>query len=117
MNAVATLRAWLYRLAASVPSAWHYDRLFRWMVIGAGVSFAVLVFRPPNPAAPRPMSSAPISSVSASLGPTYGAPATSLAPPLPPALPHIAPDRSLDGVAITPAPADGFGTLPSAGRR
>jgi hypothetical protein len=49
MSAVATLRAWLYRLTASVPAAWHYDRLFRWMVIGAGVSFVVFVFRPPNP--------------------------------------------------------------------
>jgi hypothetical protein len=118
MSAVATLRAWLYRLTASVPAAWHYDRLFRWMVIGAGVSFVVFVFRPPNPAAPRPISSAPISSVSASLGSTYGAPAagTPLAPP-PPALPNIAPSRSLDGVTITPAPADGFGTVPPGGRR
>jgi hypothetical protein len=117
MSAVATLRAKLYRLAASVPSAWHYDRLFRWMVIGAGVSLVIFVFRPPNPAAPRPMSSAPISSVQASPGQTNGAPpaGTPLAPP--PALPNIAPGRSLDGVTITPAPADGFGTLPSAGRR
>ena len=118
MSAVVTLRAWLYRLAASVPAAWLYDRLFRWMVIGAGVSFVVFVFRPPNPAAPRPMSSAPISSVPASLEPTYGASAagTPLAP-LSPALPNIAPGRSLDGVTITPAPADGFGTAPSAARR
>jgi hypothetical protein len=114
MNAVTTLRDWLYRLAASVPSAWHYDRLFRWMVIGAGVSLVVLVFRPPNLAAPRPMSSVPVR-----LGLTYGAPAagTPLAPPLPLALPNIAPGRSLDGVTIIPAPADGFGTLPPASRR
>ena len=119
MSAVATLRAWLYRLAASVPSAWHYDRLFRWMVIGAGVSFVVFVFRPPNPAAPRPMSSAPISSVPVRLGPTYGAPAagTPLAPPLHPALPNIAPGRSLDGVTIAPAPVDSFGAAPPAARR
>ena len=119
MSAVATLRAWLYRLAASVPAAWHYDRLFRWMVVGAGVSFVVFVFRPPNPATSRPIASAPLSSVPASLGLTYGAPAagTPLAPPLPPALPDITPSRSLDGVTIIPAPADGFGTLPSAGRR
>ena len=117
MSAVATLRAWLYRLAASVPSAWHYDRLFRWMVIGAGVSFVVFVLRPHDPATSRPIASAPLSSVPASLGLTYGAPAagTLLAPPLPPALPDIVRGRSLDGV--TPAPADGFGTLPSAGRR
>ena len=119
MSAVATLRAWLYRLAASVPSAWHYDRLFRWMVIGAGVSFVVFVFRAPDPAVPRPMSSAPIASVPVSLGPTHGAPdaGTPLAPPLPPALPNIAPGRSLDGVTVTPAPADSFGTVPPASRR
>lgn len=46
MRAAATLRAWLYRLTASVPTAWHYDRLFRWMVIGAGVSLMVFVLRP-----------------------------------------------------------------------
>ena len=119
MSAVATLRAWLYRLAASVPAAWHYDRLFRWMVVGAGVSFVVFVLRPHDPATSRPIASAPLSSVPASLGLTYGAPAagTPLAPPPPPALPDITPSRSLDGVTITPAPADGFGTLPSAGRR
>ena len=119
MSAVATLRAWLYRLAASVPAAWHYDRLVRWMVIGAGVSFEVFVLRPHNPATSRPIASAPLSSVPASLGPTYGASAagTPLVSPLPPALPNIAPGRSLDGVTITPAPADGFGTLPSAARR
>ena len=117
MSAVATLRAWLYRLTASVPTAWHYDRLFRWMVMGAGVSFVVFVFRPSNPVALRPMSSASVSSVHG-LGSTYGAPAvgTPLAPP-PAALPNIAPSRSLDGVTITPAPADGFGTAPPAGRR
>jgi hypothetical protein len=119
MSAVATLRAWLYRLTASVPSAWHYDRLFRWMVIGAGVSLGVFVFRPHNPATSRPMSSATISSVPASLGSTYGAPAagTPLAPPLHPALPNIAPGRSLDGVTITPAPVDSFGTAPPATRK
>ena len=119
MSAVATLRAWLYRLAASVPSAWHYDRLFRWMVIGAGVSFVAFVFRPPNPATPRPMSSAPISSIPAGLGTTYGTPAagTPLAPLLPLALPNIAPGRSLGSVTIAPAPVDTFGAAPPAARR
>ena len=105
MSAVATVRSWLYRLAASVPTAWHYDRLFRWMVIGAGVSLMVFVLRPHNPATSRPTASVPLS-MPASLGPTYDAP-----------LPNIAPGRSLDSVTITPAPADGFGTTPSAGRR
>jgi hypothetical protein len=114
MRAAVTLRSWLYRLATAVPSAWHYDRVFRWMVIGAGVSLTVFVLRPKDPATPRPTSSAP-----ASLSPTYGASAagTPLAPPVPPALPKIAPGRSLDGVTVTAAPTDGFGTVPSAGRR
>ena len=116
MRAAATLRAWLHRLTASVPTAWHYDRLFRWMVIGAGASLTVFVLRPHNPATSRPIASAPLSSVPASLRPTYDASAvgTPLALPLPPALPNIAPGRSLDGVTITPAPADGFGTAPPA---
>jgi hypothetical protein len=119
MSVVAIVRSWLYRLTASVPTAWHYDRLFRWMVIGAGVSLMVFVLRPHDLATPRPMASAPLSSVPASLRPTHDAAAagTPLAPPLPPALPNIAPGRSLAGVTITPAPADGFGTAPSAGRR
>jgi hypothetical protein len=119
MSAVATVRSWLSRLTASVPTAWHYDRLFRWMVIGAGISLMVFVLRPHNPATSRPIASAPLSSVPASLRPTHDAPAagTPLAPPLPPALPNIAPGRSLDSVIITPAPVDGFATAPSAGHR
>jgi len=98
MRAAITLRSWLYRLAASMPSAWHYDRVFRWMVIGAGVSLSVFVLRLKDSAALRPTASAPASSVPASLGPTYGASAagTPLAPPVPPGLPKIAPGRSLD---------------------
>ncbi|HME26212.1 MAG TPA: hypothetical protein VKI44_33610 [Acetobacteraceae bacterium] len=117
MSAAATLHAWLYRLTASAPTAWHYDRLFRWMVIGAGVSLTVFVLRPHNPATSRPIASAPISSVPASLGPTYGAAGTPLAPPPPPALPNITPGRSLDGVTITPAPVDSFGSAPPATRK
>jgi len=118
MSAVATVRSWLYRLTASVPTAWHYDRLFRWMVIGAGISLVVFVLRPHDLATSRPIASAPLSSVPASLGPTHDASAakTPLTPPSP-ALPTIAPGRSLDGVTITPAPADRFGTVPLAGRR
>ena len=118
MSTVATVCSCLYRLAASVPTAWHYDRLFRWMVIGAGVSLMVFVLRPHNPATSRPTASAPLSSVPAGLRPTHDASAagTPLTPPSP-VLPNIAPGRSLDGVTITPAPADGFGTAPSAGRR
>jgi hypothetical protein len=119
MSAVATVRSWLYRLAASAPTAWHYDRLFRWMVIGAGISLTVFVLRPHDLATSRPIASVPLPSVPAGLAPTHDASAarTPLAPPLPPALPNIAPGRSLDGVTITPAPADGFGTAPSAGHR
>jgi hypothetical protein len=119
MSAVATVRSWLSRLTASVPTAWHYDRLFRWMVIGAGVSLMAFVLRPHDLATSRPTASAPLSPVPGGLDPTHDASAagTPLAPALPPALPNIAPGRSLDGVTITPAPADGFGTAPLAGRR
>jgi hypothetical protein len=113
MRAAVTLRSWLYRLAMSVPSAWHYDRMFRWMVIGAGVSLAVFVLRPKDPVTPRPIAG---SSAPASLGPTYGASAARTAL-VPPALPKIAPGRSLDGVTITPAPTDGFGTVPLTTRK
>jgi hypothetical protein len=60
MSAVATVRSWLSRLTASVPTAWHYDRLFRWMVIGAGISLMVFVLRPHDLATSRPIASAPL---------------------------------------------------------
>jgi hypothetical protein len=119
MSAAATVRSWLYRLTAAVPAAWHYDRLFRWSAIGAGITLALFVLRLAGPPTPRMQVSAPGSSAPAVPGPTYGASAAGspLAPPASTALPKIAPGRSLDGVTIAPAPADGFGTLPSAGRR
>jgi hypothetical protein len=103
--------------STSLPSAWHYDRVFRWMVIGAGVSLTIFVLRPPNPATPQPIAST--LSIPASLGPTYGASGAGapLAPPMVPALPRIALGRSLNAATITPAPTDGFGTVPSAGRK
>ena len=92
MSVIAIVRSWLSRLTASVPTAWHYDRPFRWMVIGAGISLVVFVLRPHNPATSRTTASAPLSSVSASRAPTHDASAagTPLAPPSP-ALPNIPP--------------------------
>ena len=115
MNTAVTLRSWLYRLAASVPAAWHYDRVFRWMAIGAGAALTVFGLRPSNPT-PPPTASVPAAPVS--LGPTYGESAAKapLTPPVAPVLPSIAPGRPLDNVLIAPIPADGFGTVPS-GRR
>ena len=67
-----------------------------------------------DPATRHPTASAPIASAPASLGPRWLVPAEApLAPPVPPALPKIAPGRSLDGVTISPPPADGFGTVPA----
>ena len=113
MRATRTLWFWLHRLAASVPSAWHYDRLFRWMVIGAGISLVVFVCRP-DPAARYPTASAPIAATPTRLGPPYGSsPAEApLAPPVTLAAPKITPGRSLDSVTISPPPADDFGTVP-----
>jgi hypothetical protein len=119
MTAVTVTRAWLRRLAEAAPSAWNYDPVFRWAAIGAGVALVLFVLRlAAPPALPGPLS-APGPSVPVNLGPTYGTAATG-SPPLPssPAvLPKIAPDRSLQGVTITPAPEDRFGTAPAAKRQ
>jgi hypothetical protein len=124
MSAVAAARAWLRRMAAAAPSAWHYDPVFRWSAIGAGVALALFVLRLADSPAPNGVSPVPGTSVPTSLGPSYGAAAgSSLAPPgsitTPrPAAPKIAPGRSLDGVTITPGPErDPFGTVPSATHR
>jgi hypothetical protein len=107
MTAVATTRIWLRRLARSVPPAWHHDSVFRWTAIGAGVALALFVLRLTAPLARVGPASVPASSVPASLGPTYGASAAGSSPFPSPALPKIAPGRSLDGVT-----SDRFGTVP-----
>jgi hypothetical protein len=118
MSMVATSRAWLRRMAAAAPSAWHYDPIFRWAAIGAGVALALFVLRladaPASPGTRVP--SVPSASIPAELGPSYGATARSpLAPQ--PGPPKIVPGRSLDGVAIMPArERDPFGTVPPATR-
>jgi hypothetical protein len=119
MTAVTVTRSWLRRMAEAVPSAWHHDPVFRWAAIGAGGALALFVLRLAAPPALHGPLSAPGSSVPANLGPTYGTAAAG-SPPLPslPAvLPKIAPDRSLQGVTITPAPEDRFGTAPAANRQ
>jgi hypothetical protein len=114
MSVIVAARAWLRRLAAAAPSAWHYDPVFRWSAIGAGVALALFVLRLADSPAPRGSSPVPAASVPTSLGPSYGAAArSSLAPQ--PAPQKIAPGRSLDGVAIMPArERDPFGTVPPA---
>jgi hypothetical protein len=117
MSMVATSRAWLRRMTAAAPSAWHYDPVFRWSAIGAGVTLALFVLRLADSPAPRGSPPVPAASVPTSLGPSYGAATgSSLSPQTPP--PNIAPGRSLDGVTITPGPErDPFGTVPSATHR
>jgi hypothetical protein len=119
MSALAASRIWLRRMAAAAPSAWHYDRVFRWSAIGAGVALAAFVLQLADSPAPHGSSSVPAASVPTSLGPSYGAAAgSSPAPPVSAVVPKIAPGRSLDGVAITPAPErDPFGTAPPATHR
>ena len=101
----------------SAPAAWHYDRVFRWSAIGAGIALVVLVLRLAEPPAPHTQVSVPGSSVPTIPGPTDGASSVGSlpAPPVSTPLPMITPGRSLDGVTITPAPEpDRFGTLPLA---
>ena len=119
MNKVAAAHAWLRRLAAAAPSAWHYDPVFRWSAIGAGVALALFILRLADSPAPHGSSPVPAASVPASLGSSYGAAAgSSPAPPVSTVVPKIAPGRSLDGVAITPTPErDPFGTAPPASHR
>jgi hypothetical protein len=118
MTALAALRPRFSRLAASVPVAWHYDRPFRWMVIGAAVSLVVFLFRLSGPTPGDPLTPAPVPPVPSRTIPTDSTSADGpLTPPASPAPPRIAPERPLQSVIVTPAPADRFGTVPSAGRR
>jgi hypothetical protein len=115
MIPLAAIRAWLRRMAAAAPSAWHFDPLFRWAAIGAGIALALLALRLAEPSAPPGTSSVPAASVPENPGPSYGAAAgASLTPSASTAAPKIAPGRSLDAVTITPGPErDPFGTIPS----
>jgi hypothetical protein len=124
MSMVATNRAWLRRMAAAAPSAWHYDPIFRWAAIGAGVALALFILRLADSPALHGSSPVPAASVPTSLGSSYGETGgSSLAPPASTAapaaiVPKISPGRSLDGVAILPAPEhDRFGTVPPATHR
>ena len=110
MSTVANTRAWFRRLLAAAPFAWHYDPVFRWTAIGAGIALALFLGRLTDPPSRHTRAPAPAASGPLELGPTYGAFATG-APPV--EVPKIAPGRSLDGVTVTPAPEDQFGTVPS----
>jgi hypothetical protein len=116
MSAIAAARAWLRRMAAAAPSAWYYDAVFRWSAIGASAALVLFVLRLADSPAPNRSSPVPATSVPTSLGPSYGTAAgSSSVPPIATTVPKIAPGRSLDGVAIAPAPErDPFGTIPSA---
>jgi hypothetical protein len=113
MSAIITARSWLNRLAAAAPSAWHYDRVFRWSAIGAGVALAAFVLQLIDTTTTHAPLVVPGSSVPANLGPAYGVPGAPPSPPVSTALPKIDPGRSLDGVVIAPGPErERFGTVP-----
>jgi hypothetical protein len=101
----------LLRLAEAAPVAWRQDKLFRGAAIGAGVTFALVLFRlagPHNPALDAPGRT--IRAVPGSSMPTL-----SSAPP-PPEMPKIAPGHPLDAATaiVTPVPdSDRFGTFTS----
>ncbi len=116
MMTPAAARAWVHRMAAAAPAAWHYDPVFRRSAIGAGVALALFILRFAGSPGPNGASPVPGTSVPASLGPSYGATGPSRAPQTPP--PKITPSRSLDEVTITPEPErDPFGTFPPATHR
>jgi len=107
VSTIANARARFRRLLTAVPFAWHYDPIFRWTAIGAGIALAAFLVRLADPPWQPTQASAP-ASVPAS-GPAYGNLAAG-APAAPVVVPKIAPGRSLNGVTLTPAPEDQFGT-------
>jgi hypothetical protein len=108
MSVFAAIVHWLRRLAASAPSVWDYDPVFRWVVIAASTALIALILRA-MPRDPEPVSSAPSVSAGATLG--------SAAIATPPALPKIQPGQSLDAVTIKPGRADRFGMVPTTSRK
>ena len=101
-----------------VPVLIRHDPLFRYAGIAAALFLLVLIGRGlqdwagpgPIPPAPDPLAvNTPRSPTSKSPAPepTMVVPAPLPAPPI-----FITPGRKLDGVTVTPAPADRFGTLP-----
>ena len=113
MSVLAIARTCFRRLLAAAPFAWHYDPVFRWTAIGAGIALAAFLFRLSDLPARHTQVSAPVPSVRPELGPAYGISAAG-APRAPVGVPKIAPGRSSDGVTVTPAPEDQFGTAPPA---
>jgi hypothetical protein len=102
----------LQRMAEAAPVAWRQDKLFRGAAIGAGVTFALVLFRiagPHNPALDAPgrtirtMPAASMHTLSSALPP--------------PEMPKIAPGHPLDAATtaiVTPVPdSDRFGTFTS----
>ncbi len=100
----------LQRLAEAAPVAWRQDPLFRGAAIGAGVTFALVLFRIAGPH--NPALDAPARTIRAL--PAASMPTLSSAPPT--ETPKIAPGHPLDAATaiVTPAPdSDRFGTFTS----
>jgi len=112
MTAVTATRTWLRRMAAATPAAWQSDPVFRWAAIGAGIALAMLVLRMTT--APALHQTPPPSAASAKSASSPGTTASGswMVPSPSPPMPKIAPERSLVGVTITPAPPSRFGTVP-----
>lgn len=105
MTTVPAARAWLRRMAAAAPAAWHYDRVFRWSAIGAGIALVLFVLRLAESPAPHTQVSAPASSAPAIPGPSRGA-ATAGSPFAPPVA--IIEGRAIGQVSALPADSDQF---------
>lgn len=137
MNArtmVSNLSAAASRWAKCVPDLLRHDPLFRYASIAAVLAVLFLGARlvgditgpGPIPPAGQGMNKSPAANGEGQTGAdTDGsmsgagppAPGSAIEPPAPqgPALPTIAPGRSLEGLDMKPAPRDNFGTLPQKG--
>jgi hypothetical protein len=100
----------LLRMAEAAPVAWRQDKLFRGAAIGAGVTFALVLFRIAGPH--NPALDAPSRTIRAM--PSASTRTLSSAPPT--EMPKIAPGHPLDAATaiVTPVPdSDRFGTFTS----
>ena len=118
-GSVESVAAVLRQLGLAVPVAWRDDPVFRWALIGAAVSLALLVYRPTEPAGRSTvLPPAPLSSSAPAVAPAQPAsqpalqPVQKLTPAFGPNVPLETVPTPTNTPTPTPAPAGAaFGTL------
>lgn len=117
MTRLAAAQGLVYRLAEAAPVAWRQDRVFRYAVIGMGVTLAVLVIRPgasnqDRALPPLNTSSAGMPALLDPAGGGSGMRPPQAPPPPQPEVPKIAPGHPLGDITVAPGPdGDRFGSV------